>query len=347
MENFFDKNEELFIFQQSIDLSTNNYTCFLNDSNFFLKRNSPQLTTLKPVWSELRPLKYAVENVNFIWCSEYSNEIIETLKEVEKKRKIINYDSTQKQFRTSLVQVIKYSAEILTLGRTTVHLAVYLLDVFMDTCFIPETKLNVVALTCLLLASKVEERDSNVPKLDRLRKICRSNSIKEFKNVEVKLLQFFEWYLLFPSAATYLEYYVSNFLNKTDMLQLLESNKRNLTNENEILNEASSLIFAFLDLILQDQSLVQAVPSITAAACLAAVRKSFELSKWNNDLFVMTGYKFLEIEKVYENLLQLKKKRDFEEILKRPSDSLLQSSDSEIEDDQLYVIRDFKRRKLD
>ena len=58
----------------------------------------------------------------------------------------------QFKYRDVLVSWLRAVAEELHLNNASVHLAVYLLDIFMDNHRIIEERLNLVALVCILLA---------------------------------------------------------------------------------------------------------------------------------------------------------------------------------------------------
>lgn len=58
----------------------------------------------------------------------------------------------QLKYRHVLVSWLRAVAEELHLNNASVHLAVYLLDIFMDNHRIVEERLNLVALVCILLA---------------------------------------------------------------------------------------------------------------------------------------------------------------------------------------------------
>ena len=61
---------------------------------------------------------------------------------------------TQLGERRRLVDMLRLIGERLRLGNTSVHLAVRLLDLFMDNHRVEVAHLSLVALGCLLLASQ-------------------------------------------------------------------------------------------------------------------------------------------------------------------------------------------------
>uniref|UniRef100_A0A7N5JRK1 Cyclin J like n=1 Tax=Ailuropoda melanoleuca TaxID=9646 RepID=A0A7N5JRK1_AILME len=103
------------------------------------------------------------------------------------------------------------------------HLAVYLLDHFLDRYTIPTSKqLYTVAVSCLLLASKFEDREDHVPKLEQINstRILSGQNFtltkKELLNTELLLLEAFSWNLCLPTPAHFLDYYLLASVSQKD-----------------------------------------------------------------------------------------------------------------------------------
>lgn len=96
-------------------------------------------------------------------------------------------------------------------------LAIYLLDCFMDNYTIRADKLNLSAITCLIIAAKIEEADVDMPKFADLNKLLNEvYSLNEFKNVECKVLGTFNFDLIRPTAATFAEYFANSIITLQD-----------------------------------------------------------------------------------------------------------------------------------
>ena len=63
---------------------------------------------------------------------------------------------------------------------TTCHLAVLLLDHFMEKHTIKDYRLHLVALTCLLVAAKMEDRDDLLPSINHLRRLTKLENFEEY-----------------------------------------------------------------------------------------------------------------------------------------------------------------------
>lgn len=93
-------------------------------------------------------------NLNKFWgISEYDTDHYTVLVQREKNRVSFYYKSPQIEHRSTLVEWMKKIAALKKLDNSSIHLAVYLLDVFMDNHHIVIERLYLVALVCLLLAS--------------------------------------------------------------------------------------------------------------------------------------------------------------------------------------------------
>ena len=87
----------------------------------------------------------------------------------------------------------------------------------MDNFAIREDRLLLTAIACLILASKIDGTDVNMPRFHDLTKIFNVNyTLYEFKNVETKLLKTFSFELLRPTVATFAEYFSNSFVTLAD-----------------------------------------------------------------------------------------------------------------------------------
>uniref|UniRef100_A0A1A9UJJ1 Cyclin N-terminal domain-containing protein n=1 Tax=Glossina austeni TaxID=7395 RepID=A0A1A9UJJ1_GLOAU len=98
------------------------------------------------------------------WVSDYSEDIFQTLLQTEMKRRLIHFRSQQCHFRPMLLKLMKDACDCYNLCRITLHLAVYLLDCFMDIHTIQVDRLNLIVLACLMIAAKIEEADMDMPR---------------------------------------------------------------------------------------------------------------------------------------------------------------------------------------
>ncbi|GLD56052.1 cyclin-J-like isoform X1 [Lates japonicus] len=185
------------------------------------------------------------------------------------------------------------------------HLAVYLLDLFMDRYDITVQQLHMVSLACLLLASKFEETEDRVPKLDTLNSLgCMSSmnlvlTKQGLLHMELLLLETFQWNLYLPTAAHFIEYYLSIAVHEGDLhdgwpMTCLEKTRLYMAKYADY----------FLEVSLQDHVFLCFAPSLVAAACVAASRLILHLSPtWPPRLQHLTGYTWENLVPCAEKLL--------------------------------------------
>ncbi|KDR20415.1 Cyclin-J-like protein [Zootermopsis nevadensis] len=186
---------------------------------------------------------------NWWYNTEYAEEIVCTLRDKEKQRIPFFQQSPQFKYRHILVSWLRALAEDLHLNNVSVHLAVYLLDIFMDNHRIVEERLNLVALVCILLAAKFEERDANVPKISELNaRVGNQYPVTDFISLEFMIMHFLHWSLVLPTAAHFAEYFTIFATSSSDMC----SAPPQFTTFQELRNAAQQYVRDFLDLSLQD-----------------------------------------------------------------------------------------------
>ncbi|XP_055844212.1 cyclin-J isoform X2 [Episyrphus balteatus] len=328
----------------------------LNDKN----SSNNQVCYKKKQQNFVTTLFYLQKSENLIWCNEYSNDILASLKESEKRRRKIDYKSRQTSHRPILLMLMEIAASRLSLSRTTLHLGVYLLDGFMDTYTISLEKLNASALMCLLIAAKIEEADLNIPKFAQLNDLVGGvYSNQDFKVVEKKIISTFEYDFLYPTAAAFVESYSNQLISYQDYLchQIHRSNTRSsvFSTYDLMMQDSTEVLFNVLDISLHDKRLVNYTPSVVGAACLAATRSIKKIQPvWTERLIQLTGYNFEKIEPYAEvlELLYLSHHAQKPENICDSPDSGIASdrkSDSDSEEDDYDVVEyhpAVKRRRI-
>ncbi|XP_067003557.1 cyclin-J [Anabrus simplex] len=233
------------------------------------------------------------------WLSEYAAEIASTLREREKLRMPFHFHSPEFRYRPYLVNWLRKVSEDMKMCNTCVHLAVYILDIFMDNHAIVVERLNLVTLVCLLLAAKFEERDSNVPKISELNLLVENpHPLRDYINVEFMILKFLNWNLVIPTAAHFAEYFAMFATLPSDLQHACS-----VQSYRHLQELAQKYIKDFLDQSLLEESLMGCRPSLVAAACVAAARYYLNLaSPWSATLCEVTHYNLHHLQP-YLNIL--------------------------------------------
>ena len=120
--------------------------------------------------------------------------------------------SPELKYRGCLVDWMCLVSEEKRLKRGTVHLAVKLLDFFMDGHTVEVGKIYMVAIACLTLAAKFEEKDSRVPNLSAFMKnvptalkIQYPHQEPEHTHLEVMVLKYFDWNIFLPTVNAFVD----------------------------------------------------------------------------------------------------------------------------------------------
>lgn len=242
---------------------------------------------------------------NAVYCTEYDEDILETLKECEAARETVHSGSPLLIHRTATVELIEKVCEQQSYRRATVHLAVYLLDVVMCTHKIAEQSLNLVALTCLYLACKIEENEPNVPSLTKLNGfVGNTYTPSDYIALEVAILNHFNWHITIPTASTFLDIFSLHCFDQDDYNDM----PHNLQTEQTSVKQFAQTIVESSDIILKNTlrylKFCNTKPSLLAAGCVAAARLNVSnLPAWSDRLARATGYKYSQIQAICLKLL--------------------------------------------
>ncbi|MEE6485745.1 hypothetical protein FKM82_014383 [Ascaphus truei] len=239
------------------------------------------------------------------WKGQLAADIHQTLRYKELKLPSYKGQSPQLNLRRYFADLIAIVSNRFKLCPTARHLAVYLLDLFMDRYDISIQQLHIVALSCLLLASKFEDKEDRVPKLEQLNSLgCMTNmnlvlTKQNLLHMELLLLETFQWNLCLPTAAHFIEYYLSIAVHDTDLhdgwpMICLEKTKLYMAKYADY----------FLEVSLQDHTFLNYTPSLVAASCVAASRIILRLSPtWPTRLHRLTAYSWDFLVPCIERLL--------------------------------------------
>ncbi|XP_029465808.1 cyclin-J [Rhinatrema bivittatum] len=239
------------------------------------------------------------------WKGQLAADIHQALRYKELKLPTYKGQSPQLNLRRYFADLIAIVSNRFKLCPAARHLAVYLLDLFMDRYDISIQQLHVVALSCLLLASKFEEKEDHVPKLEQLNSLgCMTNmnlvlTKQNLLHMELLLLDTFQWNLCLPTAAHFIEYYLSIAVHETDLhdgwpMVSLEKTKLYMAKYADY----------FLEVSLQDHTFLNYAPSLVAAACMAASRIILRLfPAWPTRLHRLTAYSWNFVLPCIERLL--------------------------------------------
>ena len=144
-----------------------------------------------------------------------------------------------------------------------------------------------VCLGALLLAAKIEEKDGNVPRFSQLNIFVKNYfPLSDFFSLELVMLNYFNWNIVFPTPC-----YYTNLLFPHAILHTDHHNCGPILSFTKAQAYFQEYVQFFLRVSLTDNVFLDVLPSLLAAAIIAASRRAFGLSPtWPESLEFLTGY---------------------------------------------------------
>ncbi|CAM9459670.1 unnamed protein product [Bubo scandiacus] len=239
------------------------------------------------------------------WKGELAADIHQTLRTKELKLPMYKAHSPQIGMRRYFIDLLTVLSNHCNLCPMARHLAIYLLDLFMDRYDITVKQLHITSFACLLLASKFEEKEDKVPKLEHLNNLaymCNVNVVlnkKDLLRTEMLLLENFNWNLYLPTPAHYIDYYLYVSIGENDL-----HNGWPITSLTKIKDFLEKYAYYFLDFSVQDHTFLHFRPSLIAAACVCASRICMQISPaWTTQLELLTCYSWEHLAQCIEMML--------------------------------------------
>ncbi|KAL9233909.1 hypothetical protein vseg_008843 [Gypsophila vaccaria] len=221
-----------------------------------------------------------------LMCGLYASDIYEHKRVTElNQRPTFDYMEKVQRDVTSgmrgiLVDWIIEVSEEYKLVPDTLYLTVNLIDRYLSGNYMEKQKLQLLGVTCMLIASKYEEM--NAPQVEDFCYITANTySKEEVLQMERKVLNFLCFQLSIPTAKTFLRRYI---------------------HAAQATNKIPSVDFEFLanylaELSLVEYSFLRFLPSLIAASAVFLARWTVDQSihPWNPTLEHYTGYKAAEL----------------------------------------------------
>uniref|UniRef100_K7FXE9 Cyclin-J-like protein n=1 Tax=Pelodiscus sinensis TaxID=13735 RepID=K7FXE9_PELSI len=269
------------------------------------------------------------------WKGELAADIHQTLRLKELKLPVYKAHSPQIGMRRYFTDLLGVLSSRCSLCPTARHLAVYLLDLFMDHYDITVKQLYVISIACLLLASKFEEKEARVPKLEQLNNLVYLYNVnmvlnkKDLLKMELLLLESFNWNLCLPTPAHYIDYYLFASVGENDL-----HNGWPITSLGKVKAFMEKYAYYFLDFSVQDYAFLSFRPSLIAAACVCASRICMQISpSWTTQLQLLTCYSWEHLAQCIEMML-IYYENDVKEASKMKKQVTLQQQEVESMDHQ-------------
>lgn len=220
-------------------------------------------------------------------CSLYAADVYDTMRVAELSRRpypnfmeTVQQDITQ-SMRGILVDWLVEVSEEYKLVTDTLYLTVYLIDWFLSKNYIERQKLQLLGITCMLIASKYEE--INAPRIEDFCFITDNTYTKvEVLKMESQVLKSSEYQLFAPTTQTFLRRF----------LRAAQASYKDPNLELEYL--ANYLA----ELTLMDYGFLNFFPSMIAASAVFLARWTLDQSNhpWNPTLQHYACYKASDLK---------------------------------------------------
>ncbi|XVF74650.1 hypothetical protein PTKIN_Ptkin13bG0128000 [Pterospermum kingtungense] len=220
-------------------------------------------------------------------CSLYAPEIYNNLRVAELvRRPHPNFmETTQRDITQSmrgiLVDWLVEVSEEYKLVPDTLYLAVHLIDWFLCQNYIERKRLQLLGITCMLIASKYEEICA-----PRVEEFCfitdNTYSREEVLKMEIQVLKYFGFQIFAPTAKTFLR-------------RFLRAAQASYTSPSIELEYLANFL---AELTLVDYSFLNFAPSIIAASAVFLARWTLDQSNhpWNPTLEHYTEYNVSDLK---------------------------------------------------
>ncbi|XP_017299803.1 cyclin-J isoform X2 [Diaphorina citri] len=236
------------------------------------------------------PSRYVNYLNSRVHLDQYFVSVHEYYRKQEKNCPVYHFQSPELEYRSELVRWLKALQKELNFSTLALHLAVHLMDFFMDNHMIPIEKLSRVALVCVLTAVNFEDLDGALPRLQALcEKIGHEYNRKDIIEVQTKVLEFYKFHIGRPTVAHFTHIYSAFIVDFMDLDGTIGGNQDSLCIE--YYDNAQTHICKLLDRCLNEVQYLKFEQSLVAAVFILAVRKSLELFPcWTKMLQCITGY---------------------------------------------------------
>ncbi|KAL5007976.1 hypothetical protein ScPMuIL_013557 [Solemya velum] len=230
------------------------------------------------------------DRTNIYHCPEYAQDIYDYLQAVEMQTTFpddyLEDGDCSANCRSILVDWIIQVQVHLEMSQQTLHMAVALIDRFLNLKNVSTNVVQLLGITCLLVASKFVERFP--PEISTLCRLTDNTyNKKQVLSMERMILKVLDFNLNIPDGTVFLGRFIR--IEKS-------------TSTKDIENLAKYL----LDMSLVAVQFVHYVPSLITAAALYVARKVFGVEKsWTKALSYYTKYSEMDISECAKNFAKM------------------------------------------
>jgi len=228
---------------------------------------------------------------------EYAGEVIVYLRERELDyvlaANFLEGGATTSTMRAMLVDWLIQVASYQNLCQETLYLCITMVDTVLSKRDIKHERLQLVGITCLLIASKLEEYyPADISKLIHLTK--DSYTFKQVIRMEIVILEILEYQLYFPEMMSFLRRFTRAAFRNHDR-KFVETCQYMV--DSIIINKGFSTI-------RPSEQAAASVFATTLLCCIDADQIPCEDSLWTKTLQYYTQYKFEDISPTAHSMIR-------------------------------------------
>ena len=154
--------------------------------------------------------------------------------------------------RRVLVDWTCTAGEKFKLSKSTIHLAIVLMDRYLDRNAITASVIPYVCLVCLTVSAKFDCKETSVPKFSKLKALLKEHNVMwspaEFRRFEGVIMKNFNWNIFIPTPTHYVDLLKPQIVFPTDLIRGCIIAKNVYADVVERLNE---FVHYFLDISMQ------------------------------------------------------------------------------------------------
>jgi len=234
-----------------------------------------------------------------------AEEVYQEMLAKEKRAERVQFNEDYLSYRHTLVEWMTQIGEsILSLAAITIHLAVAYLDKAVSRQEVHPSRLQLVAVACILAAAKHEEMESKAPSVPDLNYCCKNiYTAQIICKMEVLLLNILNWELMLLTPRHFLQTFFGRGASSIYPDDLIGNDQVSFDKHLLVQRYLRKYAEFFTDLCLQDHNFSSYLPSIVASSAIASARRQLKLTPvWPKRLRKLTGYSKVDITPCLEHM---------------------------------------------
>jgi len=201
--------------------------------------------------------------------------------------------------RKKLVDWLCELGESIQISLEYIHKAIVYLDAIMDENTIDEADLEPLGIVCLLLSTKMGEKDEQVLKLKKTFQHRMHITRQEIRKYEVQVLSLLKWNLQCTTPMDFIQVFGYEGL----MFECDRIERKGITKKTPLM--LRQYVEFLADMCLQEYEMLKITSIKLAAGIISTARKILKFENvWNEELVSMTGISYEEIYPITEYIFK-------------------------------------------